>query len=189
MSGFCVRNDVAVAIAWLLDHGVERIGYVDVDVHHGDGVQEIFYNDPRVMTVSLHESGRRAVPRVRPSRTEIGESERAWPTVNIALPAGTDDDGWLRAFDAIVPKVLRKFAPQLVSQQGLRPHRDDPLAHLRPDCSRASARPICGFTSWHIELCDGRWLAHWWRGLRLGGCGPNCLGAPDGDCCGQPDSA
>ena len=55
-SGFCVYNDVAVAIRWLLDHGLERVAYVDVDVHHGDGVQAIFYDDPRVLTVSLHET-------------------------------------------------------------------------------------------------------------------------------------
>ena len=124
-SGFCVYNDVAVAIAWLLEQGVERIGYVDVDVHHGDGVQDIFYNDPRVMTVSLHESGKTLFPGTG-RHTEIGGPNALGTTVNIALPAGTDDDGWLRAFDAIVPKVLRAFRPQvLVTQQGCDSDRDD----------------------------------------------------------------
>lgn len=157
-SGFCVYNDVAVAIAWLLDHGVERIGYVDVDVHHGDGVQEIFYNDPRVMTVSLHESGKTLFPGSG-RHTEIGGPSAHGTTVNIALPAGTDDDGWLRAFDAIVPKVLRKFAPQvLVSQQGCDSHRDDPLAHLRLTLEGQRASYLRLHELAH-ELCDGRWLA------------------------------
>ncbi len=64
-SGFCVYNDPAIAIQWLLDHGAERVAYVDVDVHHGDGVQAVFYDDPRVLTVSLHESPTTLVPRHR----------------------------------------------------------------------------------------------------------------------------
>ena len=61
-SGFCVYNDVAVAIRWLLDHGAEKVAYVDVDVHHGDGVEAIFYDDPRVLTISLHETGQMLFP-------------------------------------------------------------------------------------------------------------------------------
>ena len=61
-SGFCVYDDPAIAIAWLLEHGVERVAYVDVDVHHGDGPQAIFYDDPRVLTISLHESGEYLFP-------------------------------------------------------------------------------------------------------------------------------
>lgn len=157
-SGFCVYNDVAVAIAWLLEQGVERIGYVDVDVHHGDGVQDIFYNDPRVMTVSLHESGKTLFPGTG-RHTEIGGPNALGTTVNIALPAGTDDDGWLRAFDAIVPKVLRAFKPQvLVTQQGCDSHRDDPLAHLRLTIEGQRASYVRLHDLAH-ELCDGKWFA------------------------------
>lgn len=157
-SGFCVYNDVAVAIAWLLEQGVERIGYVDVDVHHGDGVQEIFYNDPRVMTVSLHESGKTLFPGTG-RHTEIGGPNARGTTVNIAMPAGTNDDGWLRAFDAIVPKVLGAFRPQiLVTQQGCDSHRDDPLAHLRLTIEGQRASYLRLHDLAH-ELCDGRWLA------------------------------
>src|SRR6478735_892189 len=61
-SGFCVYNDVAVGIRWLLDQGAERVAYVDVDVHHGDGVEAVFYDDPRVLTISLHETGQMLFP-------------------------------------------------------------------------------------------------------------------------------
>ncbi len=157
-SGFCVYNDVAVAIAWLLEQGVERVGYVDVDVHHGDGVQEIFYNDPRVMTVSLHESGKTLFPGTgRP--TDIGGPNALGTSVNIAVPAGTTDDGWLRVFDAVVPKVLRAFRPQvLVTQQGCDSHRDDPLAHLRLTIEGQRASYLRLHALAH-ELCDGRWIA------------------------------
>ncbi len=157
-SGFCVYNDVAVAIAWLLEQGVERVGYVDVDVHHGDGVQEIFYNDPRVMTVSVHESGKTLFPGTgRP--TDIGGPNALGTSVNIAVPAGTADDGWLRVFDAVVPKVLRAFRPQvLVTQQGCDSHRDDPLAHLRLTIEGQRASYLRLHELAH-ELCDGRWIA------------------------------
>lgn len=157
-AGFCVYNDVAVAIAWLLDHGYERIGYVDVDVHHGDGVQEIFYNDPRVMTVSIHESGKTLFPGTGRA-SESGGPRAPGTAVNIAVPAGTGNDGWLRAFDAVVPKVLGAFRPQiLVTQQGCDSHRDDPLAHLRLTIEGQRESYLRLHQLAH-DLCDGRWLA------------------------------
>ena len=117
-SGFCVYNDIGVAIAWLLDHGVERVGYVDVDVHHGDGVQAMFYDDPRVMTISLHETGRTLFPGTG-YPTEVGGKGAEGTSINVALPAGTGDNAWLRAFQAVVPQALEAFRPQvLVTQQG-----------------------------------------------------------------------
>lgn len=157
-SGFCVYNDPAVGIAWLLDQGVERVAYIDVDVHHGDGVQEIFYDDPRVMTVSLHESGRSLFPGTGRA-DEIGGPHALGTKVNISLRAGTNDDGWLRAFDAVVPEVVGKFAPQfIVSQQGCDSHRDDPLAHLRLTLEGQRASYLRVHELAH-ELCDGRWIA------------------------------
>lgn len=157
-AGFCVYNDVAVAIAWLLDHGYERIGYVDVDVHHGDGVQEIFYNDPRVMTVSIHESGKTLFPGTGRA-SESGGPRAPGTAVNIAVPAGTGNDGWLRAFEAVVPKVLGAFRPQiLVTQQGCDSHRDDPLAHLRLTIEGQRESYLRLHQLAH-DLCDGRWLA------------------------------
>ncbi len=126
-AGFCIYNDVSVAIAWLLEHGAQRVAYVDVDVHHGDGVQKAFYDDPRVMTISLHESPRTLFPGTGFPH-ETGADGTA---VNVALPPGTGDRAWLRAFDAVVPPLLRAFQPQiLVTQQGCDTHQADPLAHL-----------------------------------------------------------
>jgi len=157
-SGFCVYNDAAVAIAALLAAGAERVGYVDVDVHHGDGVQAAFYADPRVLTISLHESGATLFPGTGSPR-ETGSGNAVGSAVNVALPGGTDDAGWLRAFDAVVPGLLRAFRPQvLVTQHGCDSHRTDPLAHLdlTVDGQRTSYEAL------HLlshELCAGRWLA------------------------------
>jgi acetoin utilization protein AcuC len=117
-SGFCVYNDPAVGIAWLLAHGARRVAYVDVDVHHGDGVQAAFFDDPRVLTISLHETGMALFPGTG-FPDEVGRGEAAGTAVNVALPPGTGDAGWLRAFHAVVPVLVRQFAPDvLVSQHG-----------------------------------------------------------------------
>jgi acetoin utilization protein AcuC len=129
-SGFCVYNDPAIAIRWLLDEGAERIAYVDVDVHHGDGVEAAFYHDPRVLTISLHEHPMTLFPGTGLPDDKGGPGAEGM-AVNVALPAGTGDAGWLRAFDAVVPPLLRAFRPQvLLSQHGCDSHRLDPLAHL-----------------------------------------------------------
>ncbi len=110
VSGFCVYNDVAVAIRWLLDQGAKRVAYVDVDVHHGDGVERIFYDDPRVLTISLHETGQMLFPGTG-FPADSGGPDALGSAVNVALPPGTSDAGWLRAFHAVVPPLLREFAP------------------------------------------------------------------------------
>lgn len=156
-SGFCVYNDPAIAIADLLDLGAERIAYVDVDVHHGDGVQAAFYADPRVLTISLHQSPLSLFPGSG-FPEEVGTGEAVGTAVNVALPPGTADAGWLRAFHAVVPGLLRAFHPQiLVTQCGCDTHHEDPLADLALtiDGQRAS------YAALHVlahELCDGRWL-------------------------------
>jgi acetoin utilization protein AcuC len=157
-SGFCIYNDIGVAIAWLLEQGVERIAYIDVDVHHGDGVQEMFYDDPRVLTISIHESPRTLFPGTG-YPDEVGGPGALGSAVNLALPAGTGDQGWLRAFHAVVPDVLEAFAPQvIVSQHGCDTHIDDPLAHLAltVDGQRMSYEAI---HRWAHRHCDGRWIA------------------------------
>ncbi len=139
-SGFCVYNDPAIAISWLLEQGAERVGYVDIDVHHGDGVQAAFYDDPRVLTISLHESPRTLFPGTgRPS--EIGGPGAEGSAVNVALPAGTRDAGWLRAFHAVVPPLLRTF----------RPHN----LELTIDAQRAAHAAIHQLAH---ETAGGRWL-------------------------------
>ncbi len=157
-SGFCVYNDVAVAIAFLLDQGAQRVAYVDVDVHHGDGVQQIFYDDPRVLTVSLHETPQTLFPGTG-APSETGGAHAPGSAVNVALPPGTDDAGWLRAFHAVVPDVLRAFGPDvLVTQHGCDSHRVDPLAHLMlsVDGQRASYLALADLAR---EVTGGRWVA------------------------------
>jgi len=157
-SGFCVYNDAAAAIAWLLAQGVDRVAYVDVDVHHGDGVQAIFYDDPRVLTVSLHESPQTLFPGTG-SAAETGGRNARGSAVNVALPPGTDDAGWLRAFHAVVPHVLGVFGPQvLVTQQGCDGHAYDPLAHLMLSVDGQRAAYLALHELAH-ELCAGKWVA------------------------------
>ena len=156
-SGFCVYNDLAVAIKWLLAAGAERVAYVDTDVHHGDGVQAAFYDDPRVLTISLHEHPATLFPGTGlPGETGVGAGTGY--AVNVALPAGTGDAGWLRAFDAVVPPLLRVFKPTvLVSQHGCDSHRLDPLAHLELTVDAQRLAQVMLHDLAH-ELCDGRWL-------------------------------
>ncbi len=166
-SGFCVYDDPAVGIAWLLAAGAERVAYVDVDVHHGDGVQAAFYGDPRVLTISLHESGRTLFPGTG-FASEIGRGDGAGYSVNVALPAGTNDSGWRRAFEAVVPSLLAAYQPQvLVTQHGCDTHWLDPLAHLQcsVDGQRAAYQRLA-------ELADscagGRWVALGGGGYEVG---------------------
>jgi acetoin utilization protein AcuC len=156
-SGFCVYNDPAIAIAWLLGQGAERIAYVDVDAHHGDGVERAFWDDPRVLTIGLHEHPESLFPGTGYA-TDTGGRHAEGSAVNVALPALTGDAGWLRAFHAVVPPLLREFRPQiLVSQHGCDSHRDDPLTNLELtiDAQRAAHAAIHALAH---ECADGRWL-------------------------------
>src|ERR1700723_2225810 len=129
-SGFCVYNDPAIAISALLAAGAQRIAYVDLDVHHGDGVQAAFYHDPRVLTISLHEHPATLFPGTGLA-SETGSGDGRGYAVNMPLPAFTGDAGWLRAFDAVVPPLLRAFRPEvLVSQHGCDSHRLHPPGPL-----------------------------------------------------------
>jgi acetoin utilization protein AcuC len=162
-SGFCVYNDPALAIAWLLAQGVGRIAYVDVDVHHGDGVQALFYDDPRVLTISLHESPRTLFP----GTGYPGETGAEGSAVNVALPAGCGDEGWLRAFDSVVPPLLREFRPEiLVTQHGCDSHALDPLANLMLSLDGQRTAYAALHRLAH-ETAGGRWLATGGGGYEL----------------------
>lgn len=156
-AGFCIYNDCSVAIAWMLAHGVERIAYVDVDVHHGDGVQAAFHDDPRVLTISLHQHPLTLWPGTG-YPTEVGGVGAEGTAVNVALPPGTGDAEWQRAFEATVPSMLDSFAPQvLVTQCGADPHREDPLADLA--LSVDGQRAIYGsLRDMAQRYAGGRWL-------------------------------
>lgn len=156
-SGFCVYNDVAVAIRWLLAQGARKVAYVDVDVHHGDGVERVFYDDPRVLTISLHETGQMLFPGTG-FPTDTGGPGAEGSAVNVALPPGTTDAGWLRAFHAVVPPLLREFAPDvLVTQHGCDSHIEDPLGHLMLTVDGQRAAYLALHELAH-EVSDGRWL-------------------------------
>jgi acetoin utilization protein AcuC len=158
VSGFCIYNDVAVAIRSLLEQGAERVAYVDVDVHHGDGVERIFWDDPRVLTISVHESGRMLFPGTG-FPGDLGGPGAEGSAVNLALPPGTADAGWLRAFHAVVPPLLREFAPDvLVTQHGCDSHQSDPLAHLMLTVDGQRAAYVALHELAH-EVAGGRWLA------------------------------
>lgn len=157
-SGFCIYNDLGVGIAWLLANGAQKVAYVDVDAHHGDGVQAMFYDDPRVLTVSIHEGPQSLFPGTGWS-TETGGEGAEGTAVNVPLPPGTSDAGWLRAFHAVVPQVVREFAPDIIiTQHGCDSHMDDPLTNLMlsVDGQRASYLALRALAQ---EVCGGRWVA------------------------------
>ncbi|MEV7996111.1 acetoin utilization protein AcuC [Streptomyces sp. NPDC086077] len=158
-SGFCIYNDAALAVARLLELGAERVVYVDVDVHHGDGVQAAFWEDPRVLTISLHEHPRTLFPQTGWPEETGADGAAAGSAVNVALPAGTGDAGWLRAFHGVVPELVAAFRPQvLVSQHGADTHFEDPLAHLAVSLDAQRAVQVACHELAH-EYAGGRWVA------------------------------
>lgn len=157
-SGFCVYDDPAIAIAWMLEKGIERVAYVDVDVHHGDGPQAIFYDDPRVLTISLHESGEYLFPGTG-FVDERGKGEAEGTKVNVPLPPYTSDDSWLEAFRRVVPPLVERFAPDvLVTQLGCDTHHSDPLAHLSLS-TRAYREAAQALHQLAHDVAGGRWMA------------------------------
>lgn len=157
-SGFCIYNDAALAIQRLLDGGAGRVAYIDVDAHHGDGTQNIFWDEPRVLTISIHETGMMLFPGTGFAHESGGEAAPG-TAANIALPPWTEDGAWLRAFHAVVPPLVTAFAPDVVvSQHGCDSHRNDPLAHLKlsVDGQREAAAAVERLTA---QICDNRWIA------------------------------
>ena len=157
-AGFCIYNDIAVGIQWLLDNGAERVAYVDVDVHHGDGVEAIFWDDPRVLTISIHENGRILFPGTG-WPADIGGEQAEGSAVNVALPPGVTDSTWLRSVQSVVDPLVRAFRPDvLVTQHGCDTHMEDPLAHLAVtvDAQRHAAEFLHQLAH---EVCGGRWVA------------------------------
>ena len=128
-SGFCVYNDLSVAIDALREQGL-RVAYVDVDVHHGDGVQHLHDEDPGVLTVSLHETGRALFPGTGHVE-EIGKGAGRGFSLNVPLAPYTESDSYLDAFEHVVPHALQHFQPDvIVAQCGADAHFNDPLADL-----------------------------------------------------------
>ena len=157
-SGFCVYNDVGVSIQWLLENGANRVAYVDLDAHHGDGVQTMFWDDPRVLTISIHESGVTLFPGTG-FPGDLGGPNALGSAVNVALPARTGGAAWLRAVEAITVPLVAEFAPDvLVSQHGADSHGNDQLTNLRVsvDHQLAAARLMRDLAR---EYAGDRWVA------------------------------
>ena len=154
-SGFCIFNDAVLAIQRILARdGVERVAYVDVDAHHGDGVQNAFAASERVLTISVHESGRYLFPGTG-AVDEMGTGKGEGYAVNVPLAPKTDDTVYLEAFNATVLPLVEAFRPDvLVTQLGIDSHRDDPLTHLALTSAGHTA-VVEAFRS----VSPGRWLA------------------------------
>jgi acetoin utilization protein AcuC len=157
-AGFCIYNDPAVAIHALLEAGATRVAYIDVDVHHGDGTQWIFYEDPRVLTCSVHESGRYLFPGTG-ALAERGMGLGAGTAVNIPLPPYAGDAPYLRAVEEVIARAVIDFEPEIiVTQDGADPHHKDPLAHLQVTMP-TFPRVYRALHQLAEETCDGRWVA------------------------------
>src|SRR5437763_9393789 len=129
-SGFCVYNDIAVAIAHVLSASEAKILYIDFDAHHGDGVQRSFYDDPRVMTISLHETGRYLFPGTG-DVLEVGSGLGRGYAAIMPLEPFTEDDSYIEAMNALLPPLVVSFAPDvIISTHGCDTHAWDPLTHL-----------------------------------------------------------
>ena len=127
--GFCYVNDILVAVDALLAAG-HRVAVVDIDAHHGNGVQDAYLDDPRVLCASIHESGESLYPWGGFDH-ERGEGQGLGYTVNVPLPAGADDEVAVTAFDALIDGRVRAFSPTIcIAVVGADTHRTDPLSHL-----------------------------------------------------------
>lgn len=156
-SGFCIYNDVALGVAVARDAG-HRVLYVDLDVHHGDGTQELFRDDPQVLTFSIHESGHSLFPGTG-EVGEVGGPGAEGTSVNVPLDAYSGDRSWLGAVESMLPALAAAFRPTfLVSQHGCDSHVYDPLAHLRLTTG-AYVRVTRLLDGIAHEWCEGRWLA------------------------------
>ena len=156
-SGFCIYDDVALAIARARRDGL-RVLYIDLDVHHGDGVQAIHWDDPGVMTVSVHESGMTLFPGSG-FADETGEGVAAGTSVNVPFEAASGERVWLETLRTLLPELAAAFGPDIVvSQHGADSHLWDPLAHLRMTTTAMgeAARLVDAIAH---QYAGGRWLA------------------------------
>jgi acetoin utilization protein AcuC len=157
-SGFCIFNDPAVSIASLNSkYGVKRLVYLDIDAHHGDGVMYGFYDDPGVLDIDFHESGRYLFPGTG-FPDETGAKDAAGLKVNMPLPPGTGDEAYLDAFRRLVPRMIEDFKPEIILVQcGADGHEDDRLAHLRMT-THAYQTILNEMHQLAHATCDGRLL-------------------------------
>jgi acetoin utilization deacetylase AcuC-like enzyme/GNAT superfamily N-acetyltransferase len=157
-SGFCVYNDIAVAIAHILRATEAKVLYIDFDAHHGDGVQRAFYDDPRVMTLSLHETGRYLFPGTG-DVLETGNGSGRGYSVNVPLEPFTEDDSYIEIMNALLSPLITSFAPDvLITMHGCDTHAWDPLTHLSLTMRGIRAQIQTAHQLAHT-YCGGRWVA------------------------------
>lgn len=157
-SGFCVYNDAAVAIAHVLRATEAKVVYIDFDAHHGDGVQRAFYDESRVMTISLHETGRYLYPGTG-DVLECGQGAGRGYAVNVPLEPFTEDESYDEVMNALLPPLIMSFAPDvIISQHGCDTHAWDPLAHLALTLHGIQAQMKLAHQLAHT-YCYGRWVA------------------------------
>lgn len=157
-SGFCVYSDLAAAIAWIREAHGSRVMYIDYDAHHGDGVQGIFYDDPEVLTLSIHESGRYLFPGTG-FVDELGDGEGYGYSLNLPLEAFSEDGSWIGIHERLIAEVAEAFRPDvIVLQNGCDGHLQDPLTHLRASTRlyEETVRIVCEVAD---RLCGGRVVA------------------------------
>jgi acetoin utilization protein AcuC len=167
-SGFCVYNDAAVAIQYIRQHYGARVLYIDTDVHHGDGVQWSFYNEPEVCTYSIHETGKFLFPGTGFVH-ERGADTGFGACYNVPMEPYTEDDSWLESFRSSITKIAEVFKPDIiVSQHGCDAHAYDPLSHIHCSMRIYQEMPVIIHELAH-KHSEGRWVAlggggyDWWR--------------------------
>jgi acetoin utilization deacetylase AcuC-like enzyme/GNAT superfamily N-acetyltransferase len=157
-SGFCVYNDAAIAIAHALRASEAKVLYIDFDAHHGDGVQRAFYDDPRVLTISLHETGRYLFPGSG-DVLELGNGLGRGYSVNVPLEPFTQDDSYIEVIETLLPPLALSFGPDvLISNHGCDTHAWDPLTHLALTLRGIRAQARLAHELAH-RYCQGRWIA------------------------------
>lgn len=157
-SGFCIYNDSAVAIKYLLEKYNVRVLYVDTDAHHGDGVQWAFYDNPNVCTFSIHETGRYLFPGTG-NVNERGQGRGYGYSFNIPLDAFTEDESFIDAYKTALTEVAEFFKPDVIlTQNGVDAHFLDPLTHLATTMKTFREIPKLAHEIAH-KYCDGRWIA------------------------------
>lgn len=157
-SGFCVYNDGSIAIKYLREKYNVRVLYVDTDAHHGDGVQDAFYDDPGVCTFSIHETGRYLFPGTG-NVTERGLKQGYGFSFNFPVDAFTEDDSFLEVYENGLREVAAYFKPDvIVTQNGADAHCYDPLTHLSVTMKTYERIPLLAHELAH-EYCDGKWIA------------------------------
>src|SRR5436305_4395396 len=157
-SGFCIYDDIAVAIAHVLRSSEAKVLYIDFDAHHGDGVQRAFYDEPRVMTISIHETGRYLFPGTG-DVLELGNGSGRGYSINVPLEPFTEDNSYVEAIDSLLSPLVLSFAPDLiVTQHGCDTHAWDPLTHLSLTMRGIREQIKLAHQLAH-SYCQGRWVA------------------------------